>query len=388
MICDASGGLRTAADDLLSLGGVTTAGAPASTRVALVHFGNQGGLGTTRRVAVWRELLAGAGVDVVEVNLLDQHRRRAPSPATAVAALRGVVVPEAAAWSSRGAARAIRSSDADAAVFVTARAFHPELAAAVRTSVLDLQDLFSRSYRGRSMVDRRPGARTAWKLLASVTARFEGRHRRVRTVAAGWSEAREIGAIWIPNTMSASVPYGAITDHSGAPADVLFFGKLGSLPNIDAVRQLAALWPQVASAVPGARCLLAGAAGGGEVRRIAACYGWQLVPDFADVTELCQAARLGVVPLRYANGIQNKVLEAAAAGLPQVVSGQALRGLAPGFPAAVADNPAAAISAVAGLLSSPAHRLDLARQAHAHVTANYSVEHWVEPAHDLVTAAA
>lgn len=355
--------------------------------MAVVHLGNQGGLGTTRRVRVWTELLAAADADVVEVNLLRQHRRAAPSPAHVAAALRGVVVPETITWSPRAAARAIRSADADAAVFVTARAFHPRIAEAVGTAVLDFQDLFSRSYRGRALVDRRPGASTAWRLLAWATERFERRGRRVRAVTAGWSEARQIGATWLPNTISAAVPPGSITDHADAPTDVLFFGKLSALPNLDAIRQLADLWPLLASSVPDATCALAGAGANEEIARLAATHGWHVEHDFADVTQLCRRARLAVAPLRHANGIQNKVLEAAASGLPQVVSSMALRGMAPGFPAVVADGPDATVRAIDDLLGAPQRRLELACQAHDHVVTTYAPGRWVEPVGDLISSA-
>ena len=135
--------------------------APAATRVALVHLGHQGGLGTTRRVAVWQELLTAAGAKTIEVNLLADHRRAVPSPLAATGSLGGRVVPETAIWSPRSAERTLEEIGPDAVVFVTPRAFHPRLAAVSDRAVLDFQDLFSHSYRGRAQVDRRPGARRA-----------------------------------------------------------------------------------------------------------------------------------------------------------------------------------------------------------------------------------
>lgn len=353
-------------------------------RVAVVHLGNAGGLGTTRRVAVWRELLGAAGAEVVEVNLLGSHRHVVPSPLAAPRALAGRVVPETATWSAGGAERALRRSEVAAAVFVTARAFHPRLAEAVPRCVLDLQDLFSRSYRGRAAVDRRPGAALAWRALAWATARFERRDHCVQLVAAGHAEAEEIGATWLPNTLAGLSPSPVIDDHADAPADVVFFGKLTALPNLDALRQLAGWWPSLVAGRPGATCLVGGSGCNPEILRLAAEHGWRLEQDFADVHELCAKARVAVAPLRHANGIQNKLLEAAAAGVPQVVSPQALRGMAPGFPALVADGPADMVAGVASLLSSPVRRVELAAAAHEHVCATYAPRRWVATVRQLV----
>ena len=353
-------------------------------RVALVHLGNPGALGTTRRVEVWRELLGAAEHDVVEVNLLEDHRRLVPSPLTALPSLAGRVVPETATWSSRAAERAIRSLDPDVVVFVTPRAFHPRLAAVARHSILDFQDRFSHSYRGRAAVDRRLGATAAWKTLSWAVARFERRDHRICTVSAGWSEARAINAMWIPNVVHASATE-TITDHADAEFDTLFFGKLSALPNVDALRELAGLWPGLAAEVPGISLLVAGNDPNDEVLDMARAHGWTAEGDFDDVAELCGRARLAIAPLRHANGIQNKVLEAAAAGLPQIVSPQSLGGMAPGFPAVVVRTPGGTVGAIRLLLQSPDRRLRLAHEAHAHVARNYSVERWAPVVHDLIS---
>jgi glycosyltransferase involved in cell wall biosynthesis len=355
----------------------------ASTRVALVHLGNSGALGTTRRVEVWQRLLTAAGLDVVECNLLADHRRLVPSPLTALPSLGGRVVPETATWSSRAAERAIRSADPDVVLFVTPRAFHPRLAQVGRHSILDFQDRFSHSYRGRAAVDRRLGAATAWKALGWTVARFERRDHRVHTVTAGWSEARAIGATWIPNVVDV-VAAETITDHADAPFDALFFGKLSSLPNVDALRRLAGIWPSLLAEIPGASCLIAGKSPAPEVLELAAAHGWRAEGGFDDVAALCRRARLAVAPLRHANGIQNKVLEAAAAGLAQVLSAQALGGTEPGFPAMVVRSPEDTTAAIRLLLQSPKRRLQLALDAHAHVAARYSVERWTPVVHDLI----
>jgi len=351
--------------------------------VALVHLGNAGGLGTTRRVSVWQELLTAAGAKTFEVNLLGDHRQLVPSPLTALPALQGRVVLESATWSTRSAERTIASIQPDVVVFVTPRAFHPRLADVAGHSILDFQDLFSCSYRGRALVDRRPGARSAWRALSCATGRFERRDHRVHTVAAGYAEAASIGATWIPNVVPA-VPAGTLTDHQGAEFDLLFFGKLSSLPNVDAMRTLAALWPRLTEEIPDLSCLVAGADLTEEIQELADRHGWVAEEGFGDFTELCVRARVAVAPLRHANGIQNKVLEAAAAGLPQVLSPQALGGTAPGFPAMSVRTREGMVAAIRMLLAEPRRRLTLATDAHHHVVSHYSVARWAPVVRSLL----
>jgi len=353
--------------------------------VALVHLGNEQGLGTTRRVQVWHELLRRADFEPVEVNLLADHRRPVPAPWTVLPAWRGQVVPETATWSSRSARAAVREIDPDAVVFVTPRAFHPDLAEEGRVRILDVQDRFSSSYLGRAAVERRFAAKTAWQVLAWMTSRFERRDHRVGIVAAGWSEAREMGATWIPNTVPV-VAGASITDHAEAQADMLFFGKLSALPNVDALRRLAEIWPGLVARMPGLQVLVAGADLCPEVRSLAEDHGWTAEEGFDDVAALCRRARIAIAPLRHANGIQNKVLEAAASGIPQVVSPEALAGTAPGFPALAPSSSSGLVSAIAHLLHDPDARLELARRAHAHIAEHYSVERWSEVVHDLIAA--
>ncbi len=353
-------------------------------RVALVHLGNRAALGTTRRVEVWRELLAAAGMAVVEVNLLAAHRRLIPSPVALGASISGRVVPESSTWSVGTAGRTIEALGPDAALFVTPRAFHPRLAELVPRAVLDFQDRFSASYRGRAAVDGRPVASSLWRTLAWAVERFERRDHGVRTVTAGWAEAEHFGATWVPNTVPC-LAAGPLDDHADAPFDLVFFGKLSALPNVDALRTVARLWPLLAAEVPGVSLLVAGNDPSDEVRALASEHGWVLEEDFSDVATLCARARVALAPLRHANGIQNKLLEAAAVGIPQVVSPQALGGTEPGFPAIVAATEKATVEAIAGLLAHPGRRLQLARAARDHVASHYGVERWAPVSRALLS---
>jgi glycosyltransferase involved in cell wall biosynthesis len=89
------------------------------------------------------------------------------------------------------------------------------------------------------------------------------------------------------------------------------------------------------------------------------------------------SARLGVVPLRHASGIQNKVLEAAALGLPQLVDTAAVAGLRPGFPAVPVGDDDELVRQVVDLLEDDRRLTELGRSAREHVRDHYTAEAYV-----------
>jgi glycosyltransferase involved in cell wall biosynthesis len=92
-----------------------------------------------------------------------------------------------------------------------------------------------------------------------------------------------------------------------------------------------------------------------------------------DVRPYYARAGVCVAPLRIGRGIQNKVLQGMAMGLPLVATPLAARGLEaqPGRHLEVADDPAEFAAHLVRLLKSPAERRALGRNGRAFVEANY-----------------
>jgi glycosyltransferase involved in cell wall biosynthesis len=114
---------------------------------------------------------------------------------------------------------------------------------------------------------------------------------------------------------------------------VVFCGVLDYYPNEDGVRWFAQrVWPTVRAAVPKARFLVVGAKPTRMVRDLGVRDPSIEVTGAVDAVQpyLWRSA-VSVAPLRIARGIQTKVLEALAAGLPVVTTPAVLGGL----PAAV-----------------------------------------------------
>lgn len=352
-------------------------------RVAIIALG-RGVPGEQRRIESWAAIFQAAGATVEVVDLMHEHRA---SPRSIVAQAPGVIrgaVPETLAWSSASLTRRLRALKPDVIVAVTTRAFTPGLVAAAPRVVLDYVDALSVSYRDRSRLAPTRLARLRYRLLAPGQRRAERRRdERVTRTAAGFADAEALGAEWVPNVVDLQP-----APMSVAPAhDVLFLGSLYYEPNVDALEQLAAAWPEVLRARPGTRALIAGRRPTERVREMAHAHGWTVLPDFEQLAAVGADTRIAVAPLTRASGIQNKVIEAAALGIPQVVTPAAIAGLRPGFPAVVVPvptTPPALAASLVALLDDAPRQVALRVDALAEVERFYRPGAWASFATRLV----
>jgi polysaccharide biosynthesis protein PslH len=146
-----------------------------------------------------------------------------------------------------------------------------------------------------------------------------------------------------------------------APSNsVVFCGVLDYPPNEQAAVWLGAeIWPAVRERCPAATLTLVGANPTTRVRRLAANDSSILVTgSVPDVRPYLWRAAVSVAPLRTARGIQNKVLEALAAGLPVVTTSVVLTGLPECVHSACiqADSAPDAAAAIAKLLNETAEQ--------------------------------
>jgi sugar transferase (PEP-CTERM/EpsH1 system associated) len=118
----------------------------------------------------------------------------------------------------------------------------------------------------------------------------------------------------------------------GAPQDsasVVFCGVMNYGPNVDGAVWLARdVWPVVRAARPDARLTLVGASPSPQVSALASeRAGIVVTGSVPDIRPYLWGAAVAAAPLLVARGIQNKVLEAVAAGLPCVVTPEVAEGL-------------------------------------------------------------
>ena len=155
---------------------------------------------------------------------------------------------------------------------------------------------------------------------------------------------------------------------------LIFTGAMNYWPNIDAMTYFCReIWPLVHAQRPHVRLLIAGMDPTPQIRALGnpsiAVTGY--VPDMRDY--LAQAT-VCVVPLRIAKGLQNKILEAMAMGIPVVATTVANTGIKAHDQQhlLLADHPADFARAIVTLLQDPQLRQTLACKARQFVEERFS----------------
>jgi len=141
------------------------------------------------------------------------------------------------------------------------------------------------------------------------------------------------------------------------PGRLVFVGNFLYEPNREALTWfLRGCWPALQADRNGVSLRVVGYGADRLARREPAVEIFANVPD---VLPHYEAASVAIAPLQRAMGVQNKVIEAMAAGLPVVCTSPVSRGLSDGHPAVVADERETFIAACRSLLADEARREEL-----------------------------
>jgi sugar transferase (PEP-CTERM/EpsH1 system associated) len=165
------------------------------------------------------------------------------------------------------------------------------------------------------------------------------------------------------------------------PATIVLTGNMGYAPNEDAaVHFCASIFPRVLARRPDARLAIVGTDPTRAVRALAQKPGVEVTGRVPRVVEWLRRAEVAVAPLRVGAGLQNKVLEAMATGLPVVATSIANEGI--GAPAGraieIADEPQDFAEAVVSLLADPGRRERMGRAARAFIEERFTWERYLE----------
>jgi sugar transferase (PEP-CTERM/EpsH1 system associated) len=158
------------------------------------------------------------------------------------------------------------------------------------------------------------------------------------------------------------------------PGSMVFTGMMDYFPNVDAARWFCEeILPRVQAQIPAASLTICGNRPTAAVRRLAQRNGVGITGWVPDTRPYLDTAEVFVAPLRIARGVQNKVLEALAMGLPCVASRLAWRGtvVPEGDGILVADTAAEFAELVVRLLRTPRLRAGMARKARAAAETHY-----------------
>ncbi len=161
-------------------------------------------------------------------------------------------------------------------------------------------------------------------------------------------------------------------------ATCAFWGRLDYGPNLQALGWFCdRVWPAIIERVPAARFRVYGFQPVPAAVELGKRPGVELTADLPDLRPAVRGNQVAVMPFVSGGGIKNKVLEAAALGLPVVASERAVLGLAGDPPFLRPRTPAAWADAVVNLWADPARR----------AAAGAAARSWVVRTHTWAAAA-
>lgn len=156
---------------------------------------------------------------------------------------------------------------------------------------------------------------------------------------------------------------------------LIFVGHMGVFHNIDAAQYLAReILPLVQQSIPDCQLTIVGAEPTLAVQELAQNPAITVTGFVSDLNAYLNQAAVFVAPLRFAAGVQNKVLEAMAAGRAVVTTSLVNNGIGaePGRDLLVADQTETIANQITNLLREPNLRLELGQSARVFVGRHFS----------------
>ncbi|MFN0007592.1 MAG: TIGR03087 family PEP-CTERM/XrtA system glycosyltransferase [Planctomycetota bacterium] len=163
---------------------------------------------------------------------------------------------------------------------------------------------------------------------------------------------------------------------------IVFTGMMDYLPNVDACQFFVGkIFPIVRREFPNAKFTIVGAKPSPEIRELGKTLGITVTGFVPDTRKILRTAAVSVAPLRIARGIQNKVLEALAMGIPVVSTSSAAQGVdgVAGRDYLVADEAGPFAEAVCKLLRDPEEAREQGMRGRRFVEETYDWEVVFEP---------
>jgi len=216
---------------------------------------------------------------------------------------------------------------------------------------------------------RRHGTNAAYRLM------YERSHRKI--VDRAWVVSdidaramRRIAGVATIDVLPNGVDSVFFAPGREIPRDrsAVFWGRLDFGPNIQALEWFVSrVWPIVRQRVPDAQFTIIGFQPTAAVKALATKPGVALYANVRDLRGQARSHALAVLPLVSGAGIKNKLLEAAALGLPIVGTPTAALGLRGNPPLTIGRTPAELAAAIADIWADPARRAKLGADSRAWV---------------------
>ncbi len=165
--------------------------------------------------------------------------------------------------------------------------------------------------------------------------------------------------------------------HREKEFDLIFTGNMSYSPNIDAATYLVeTIFPELKKSFPAITLVICGANPTAKikalVRKGVVVTGW--VDDMCDYYS---RSRIFIAPMQLGTGLQNKLLEAMASGIPCITStlaGKPLENIEQGKDIMICNNSTGYIDSITTLLTNPELYNELAQNGERFVQENYNWE--------------
>lgn len=204
-------------------------------------------------------------------------------------------------------------------------------------AVMDFVDLDSEKWRLYADVHPFPMS-WVYRLEARRLARYEEQVARIFDHAIFVSEKEaELFRSRVTDQPVSVIPNGVDTDYydpvllareDSGPPTLVFVGAMDYFPNVDAVQYFCErIFPLIRVEIPTAILYIVGRNPARPVRKLGRHPNVIVTGAVPDVRPYLAQAHLAVAPFRVARGIQNKVLEAMAMGVPVVGTSMAFQGM-------------------------------------------------------------
>jgi glycosyltransferase involved in cell wall biosynthesis len=199
-------------------------------------------------------------------------------------------------------------------------------------------------------------------LMQALFNRGNAAHRLSAAIGVSPSDTRRLGLIG--GCTATTIRNGVDTDYyrpdptvMRLPRSCAFWGDLSFEPNVDAIRWFVRkVWKHVSYNKPDAKLTILGRRPVDAVLALADEPGVEVLADVPDLRPHLRATGSAIIPMRCGHGIKNKLLEAAAMGMPILASPKAVKGLVFGEgrpPLSVCKGPGDWIEALDRVWSQP-----------------------------------
>lgn len=132
----------------------------------------------------------------------------------------------------------------------------------------------------------------------------------------------------IENGLDTNMFYPPVNPRQTVNPYFLFAGVMDYAPNIDAVMWFINLvWPDVKKKWPNAKFCIAGMNPTEKIKKLQLKEGIEVTGFVDDIKPFFDKANIFIAPFRIARGVQNKVLQAFACGLPVIATSMGAEGI-------------------------------------------------------------